>query len=1312
MLCFVLMKVQVPLIIASLTSLLAIATLTFPPLPASREDHSMAFSLSDVFRPFAVMFGLLICCILTAQEPDKPKELIATFQGHQETVYSVALSSDSKQMLTASFDKTIKLWDLASGKEIRTFGGEKGHKNLVLGVIFAPDGQTFASASADNTARIWDVPLLKPLRETPLTEAGTAMAISPDGKTAAAGAKDGSIKVWNLADGKDLFTLKGHVGPATSVAYSPGNAQTLASVGVDGTLRFWNLADGKPIAVIGAHPGSATAVQFAANGNAAYSASLDGMVKMWQLPPAASRPIPHPDTVRAVSFTSDGVAFVTACLDKNVRVHNGDGTQVLRTLPAPNPLVSAAISSSAANGFTAAGTSTGQLLVWSGDGKPVFQGPAHAGELTGVAFHPAGNQLVTVGADGNLIIWSLPIAPTKSIVQPGDTKAASISVDGKRVLTVNADNQVRAWATANLQVEKAFPVAATVLAQSADGNSIATAGADNIIRVQRRDGTGMPSQLPNQGGVVSLAFHPNGAQILAAHADGSLKLWALPFPAKDAKPLWEAKIAGVRFVTFEPKGNQFFAIGTDKLMHVADAKTGKDQKAPAAHDAALTDLTLSADGARAVTAGEDKAVKVWTLADGKAVATIPLPGIPQRVALSPNGARLAVAYKAEKGIAVAVFDAANGKRLQSFDEMPAVFALSFAPDNRGLIVAADKAVYMLDAAAANVIEVHKGGATGLTILPNGQAITCGKDKTVKQWDLAAGKQIKTIATLPDAVNAVTLSRDAVQIAAAAGKQIKVWNAADGKEVIIIAHPAEVISLAFNADHTRLVTGATDNLARVWDLTTGKELQSFGHGAAIHGVAFNPAKPQNVVTASADKTAAVHTIAVARALAASTMPIRALAFNAGTGHLLTAGDDKTVKVWNATAPAPERTFAGAGDAVLSVAVARNNTLVAASGADKTIRLYNFADGALIGAFSAPATVRSLSFHASNAELLSSGDDKAATLWNVGFTAGNPPPPEFGKPIQAFAHPAGVPGAALSGDGSILVTAGEDKLARTWKVAAEGPTKNFQHPNLVDAAAYNPKGDLLATSCHDGNVRIWDIAKATQLRAMVHTAPNNMTQQPPAVYCVAWSPDGTQIVSGGLDKVIKIWNAADGKLVREIKGYDEKMALFPPGAVYLAFAGTPSLAWLPGPLLIGATAPKGHRDGVFSVAFTPDGKQVVSGSSDRSIKLWNVASGALVREFVNPKLPVAPMQPPVSHPGWVYYLRFMPDGKLVSVGGAPRNRGYIAVWNPADGKLISGVELALGPFYGVAVTAEGNFAVACGPRGRQIPQADAVLLKLPK
>src|ERR1051326_8996803 len=274
-------------------------------------------------RRAAVCFSMLAFSglLLPAQDAARPKEVALVYQGHAETVYGVTISPDGKQLLTASADKTIKLWDLASAKELKTFGGEKGHQNLALCVAFAPDGQTFASGGSDNTVKIWDVPLAKALRELALSDAVTATAISTDGKSAAAGGKDGVIKVLNPIDGKELFTLKGHVGAVTGLAYPPNNAQTLASIGVDGTLRFWNLADGKPVAVIVAHPKAIQSLAFATNGSAVYTAGEEGAVRFWQLPPVAAKPLAgHTDTVRALALSADGNAIITGSVDKNVRV--------------------------------------------------------------------------------------------------------------------------------------------------------------------------------------------------------------------------------------------------------------------------------------------------------------------------------------------------------------------------------------------------------------------------------------------------------------------------------------------------------------------------------------------------------------------------------------------------------------------------------------------------------------------------------------------------------------------------------------------------------------------------------------------------------------------------------------------------------------------------------------------------------------------------------------------------------------------------------------------------------------------------------
>src|SRR5262249_18047648 len=94
---------------------------------------------------------------LCGQQP-KPPGLAAAFKGHTDTVESVSLSPDGKYLVTASFDHKVRLFDAASGKEIRTYGGEQGHKGQVLCVAFTAKGDQLASGGADNNVRIWDVP--------------------------------------------------------------------------------------------------------------------------------------------------------------------------------------------------------------------------------------------------------------------------------------------------------------------------------------------------------------------------------------------------------------------------------------------------------------------------------------------------------------------------------------------------------------------------------------------------------------------------------------------------------------------------------------------------------------------------------------------------------------------------------------------------------------------------------------------------------------------------------------------------------------------------------------------------------------------------------------------------------------------------------------------------------------------------------------------------------------------------------------------------------------------------------------------------
>jgi WD40 repeat protein len=439
-----------------------------------------------------------------------------------------------------------------------------------------------------------------------------------------------------------------------------------------------------------------------------------------------------------------------------------------------------------------------------------------------------------------------------------------------------------------------------------------------------------------------------------------------------------------------------------------------------------------------------------------------------------------------------------------------------------------------------------------------------------------------------------------------------------------------------------------------------------------------------VAGGADKTATVETVSWARSVAVGS-PILALTPTPDGARLLTASADGKVKLWNAATGANERAFEGADKPIQAVAMSKNALWAATGGADATVRFYNFADGKLLATYKAPGPIHGLAFTANNQMLAAACEDKSVQTWSIAQPANNMPlTVDNIKPAQSFAHAAAAADATFSPDGTTLYTAGADKVVKAWKIASEAPTKNLGHPSFVDAVAFNNNGTQLATGCHDGKVRIWDIAKGQVLKEInAHmTAPPVPGQQPgPApVYCVAWTADGKQVLSGSLDTSLKLWDAASGNLVKEFKGYKEK------------------------------EFDKGHREGVFTAAFSPDGKFIVSGSSDRSIKVWNVADGTVVRDLVNPN--VKPGAWPMAHPGWVYGLRFLPDGRLVSVGGAPKNHGFLATWDINQGKLLTSEELALGTFFSVSASTDGQFLAVGAGGAPGAKDVNSYVLKTPK
>jgi WD40 repeat protein len=1284
-----------------------------------------------------------------------------TLPGHGAPIRALAMTADNTAFYTGSDDRTVRHFSVAGAKEVRSLTGPQSgissvathpanafiaagtldsrvflwnntdakvltnwlaHAGAVHSVQVHPQSQQLMTAGADGLVKFWALPPVLP-RTLTHPDAVLATASSPDGKKLFTGSGDKFVRIWDTTKQAVEKQFAGHAGPVSAVAVS-SNLQILASGSADNTIRLWNQATAKESAVLLAHAAPITALGINAAGTQMLSASEDSAVKLWALPLVAPKLFTHPDPITSLALTPDGGKVLTAGNDKIIRIWNLTSGAKERDYLGPTlPIVSVAISS---NGATIAAVALDktvtlwnvadakvlqklpmpaapQAVAFSADSQSVFVGLAdnsikqikiadgkdimtlpaqHKGAVVGLALSPKGDLLFSASADKTIQTFALPGgAPKAKFDHVAPIVAMTLSKDGTR-LAAAAEKVVKVWTVADSKEVGTWKLAvdAKGISLSPDNTRVIVAGVDKLARIYELEGK-LLETLPHDGPVQAVAF-VDAKKVVTGGADKLARMWT-------SSLIWQRHHQGpVRQAVFTPKGDQIVSTGDDKTIKLWSAADGKEVKS-LTNESPITHLSMSADATKIATAGADKNVKIWTVADGKPGATIALGAAAQSLALSANGQRIAVALTEGPINVIRVHDVALGKDIQVFtDHAAALKSLQFLADGRTLVSAsADKTARLLDVGVVRAVAAHPVGPTFAQYHNTGtQIVTAGADRTVKLWDLAKANVLKSFGPVADPIRAVTFSRDFTKIGMAAGKKVLVWNIADGKELVTLTHASEVLSLSFSQDGTRIATGATDKQTRLWEVATGNALQFFAQDDTVDAVIH---LPNNLLISAAGKVARLETASIVRQIPADAGPVHGLAIIPANTHVLTAGADKIAKLWNLTSGAMERPFAGATAPLRSVAISKNGLLVAAGGVDQSVRIYQFADAKELGSVKIAGEVQALGFTPNNLALVASTAAKTLQAVEVPFAAGQPLAMEFLRPVQSFT-PAGVlANFAIAADNASIYSAGGDKAMHVWNLASPAPTRNFAYGTNVDAVAFQPNGTLLAAAGHDGKVRFFDLVKnaqAKEINAHIRMVQKNNVPQP--VYSLAFSPEGKQLLTSSYDNSIKLWDVAGGNLVREFKPYNLK------------------------------DFEKGHQEPVYTAAFSPDGKFIASGSSglERTIKIWNLGDGTVARDLANPNYKTAPMFPPASHPGAVTNLRFTKNGRyLISVGDAPGNKGFLAVWDWQAGKMVSSDTMQLGVFYGLALAPdEKSLVVSAGNRDRKFASPDfnaAYLLKLP-
>ncbi|KAM3108459.1 AAA-like domain-containing protein [Phormidesmis sp. 146-33] len=260
----------------------------------------------------------------TARVWDLSGREIVKLQGHQDIVYSASFSPDGQRIVTASADKTARVWDL-SGREIAKL---QGHQNSVRSASFSPDGQRIVTASVDNTARVWDLSGKEIAKLQGHQNWVNSASFSPDGQRIVTASADNTARVWDLS-GKEIARLQINAGGITGASFSP-DGERIVTASFDKTARIWNVSDKRIIATLEGHQDNVLSASFSPDGQRIVTASVDNTARVWDL---SGREITklqgHQNSVWSASFSPDGQHIITASFDKTVRLWNGSLDQLL-----------------------------------------------------------------------------------------------------------------------------------------------------------------------------------------------------------------------------------------------------------------------------------------------------------------------------------------------------------------------------------------------------------------------------------------------------------------------------------------------------------------------------------------------------------------------------------------------------------------------------------------------------------------------------------------------------------------------------------------------------------------------------------------------------------------------------------------------------------------------------------------------------------------------------------------------------------------------------------------------------------------------
>jgi WD40 repeat protein/serine/threonine protein kinase len=491
--------------------------------------------------------------------------------GHTDTVASVAMSPAGELALsgaTGGIDHAVRRWDIThAGKQLQPL---EGHTAAIRCVTFSKDGRRAFSGSADRTLRTWDLSTGKQTGQLDLPRTTGMIAVSPEGRIACDREGGGGMDLWQLATGQSVGARGVDLFPFC-LAYSPAGHRVALGTGFNGLgiVQIWDDTTPETLRIFKGFMGPITALAFSADGRRLTGGGPDGVVRIWDIDDdveIAPRP-GHVYPVNTVAVSIDGRYLLSGGLDHHL--HRWDlasdppGREVQRLEGHGGPITAVVIRPDGKQAMSSSGDGTVRL--WDLEALREI-GRCEISALD-IAFTDEGLRAVGGRQGSAYAVWD--IAECGKPVGQFDPKglpdywmrpaAAAISPDGRRAFLAHMNGVVSLWDVSAIKMLASFEThparEVTAVAFSPDGQSALSGSADGSVRLWdvKSDTLSEPTALlGHTGSIASLAFAPGGQAAAASSKDGKVIVWDLK-DLKKPRQQWQLP-AAVNGVTFDAKG--------------------------------------------------------------------------------------------------------------------------------------------------------------------------------------------------------------------------------------------------------------------------------------------------------------------------------------------------------------------------------------------------------------------------------------------------------------------------------------------------------------------------------------------------------------------------------------------------------------------------------------------------------------------------------------------------------------------------------------------------------------------------------------